>query len=211
MHLPSCLAALLVALKINVVHTRSLGKKLECRNRAIALGFVEQKEEGTSHVRVRSELASRMKVVAKSMKVHHDHCLVSGRDHHFAMHAALAVRHATPDHEFHQARSLHKRARVAKHSWADNLDEQIENSKNDPRHFAAKCGDSADSHFTAKSGEVTAKLALNPDANELCPPQLNSQTGVCCSCSSWQSLALRQHDTIGILSAHFGDTKRSYS
>ena len=108
-----------------MVHTRSPEKKEARFLRALDRKFYVPKLSGTTFIQVDASIARRVKVVAKSMQTHRDHCKRANRNCHYAMQSALAARPLLTDGEFRRARDVHKSAGAAKHEWADALDEEI--------------------------------------------------------------------------------------
>jgi len=109
-------------------HLHSAEARARRAERARAQGYVKQRPPRGAWVDVPVHLASKIKVMARSVELHHEHDSITGATCHSARNATLLAASALSPEDVSSALKAHKAANRAKHtcskqSWADMVDE----------------------------------------------------------------------------------------
>eukprot|EP00973_Karenia_brevis_P068342 9506520-Karenia_brevis.AAC.1 len=90
-----CLFTLLIASQVVLhvmPHSRSHAKSAERWQRAVDRGYAQHILAGRQRIEVASEVAGRLKTLARSLEMHREHNLLAGHASHSGVGAALNVR-----------------------------------------------------------------------------------------------------------------------
>jgi len=104
-----------------MVHCHSVTARLKRTQRALDRGFLRPRPQpGFSWVATQTEVAPRLRDLARSLEAHRAHEAISGIHCHHASGAALVAKPLMTADDFKQSVLLHKRANAARHQpWAD--------------------------------------------------------------------------------------------
>jgi len=108
------------SLNLFMVHKYSAAALARRRQRALALGFLAPAPPGSRHVLVPTEIAPRIKTIAKSLNMHQQHNALASVNAHYARSATMlaARKGLLSDPQRNVAMSVHRAANRAKHAWA---------------------------------------------------------------------------------------------
>eukprot|EP00425_Heterocapsa_triquetra_P040528 CAMPEP_0195080488 /NCGR_PEP_ID=MMETSP0448-20130528/22178_1 /TAXON_ID=66468 /ORGANISM="Heterocapsa triquestra, Strain CCMP 448" /LENGTH=179 /DNA_ID=CAMNT_0040113441 /DNA_START=9 /DNA_END=544 /DNA_ORIENTATION=+ len=102
-----------------MTHSHSPEAQERRLQRARDKGFLRPRPRDACFVAVPTKIARKVKTVATSLELHASHCMLAGRDIHFAGAAAVAVREQIGENDFRKARAAHSARNRAVHRWAD--------------------------------------------------------------------------------------------
>jgi len=190
------------------------------RLRAINKGFLVAHQGGSSshrrHVEVSSQVADRVKAVAKSLAIQDDHIRSKGSPQPIARLATLALKDQLSHAEFKAAMRAHDDSNAAKHrwkksdlvtSWADTTEADEASPEDpvflcDPWHGACYAQEPAVIPTTISFSAASRISAPEPQSG-VCsssPPMCGATLDYCSQISAMQRLIDTQNSTIALLS-----------
>eukprot|EP00973_Karenia_brevis_P034974 4823841-Karenia_brevis.AAC.1 len=105
-------------------HKHSRQKRAERSERAIKLGFLEQRTDGQRCILVPSHLAWRAKAQVKSLRIHDECTQVTGRSWHRTSEAIVAARHVLGPTQTRAYLNANRNSARARHDWVVAEDDE---------------------------------------------------------------------------------------
>jgi len=169
-------------------HCHSADKLLLRRQRAVALGYIQNKPRDATRIRVPYSIAGRVKSMAESLRLHDRHDAIVGHHSHYARHAAWKTCSGIGVDLCQSALKVHSAANRAKHAGA----------------------------LGAAPPPLCVEPVGTPPFVESMPclpgPVSNPSSGVDChQCLQWRALVDAQNSTIAALSAALDSLRCSIS